>query len=428
MRPLYLWIAASCILALFGMLPVFSSGTPPAGREKVIYSFTGSLDGAIPTSDLTLDAAGNLYGTTEYGGGTGNGIVFELKRAQDGWKEHVLYSFTGGTDSYEPQAGVIFDKSGNLYGTTQGTVFKLTPNSRGGWTESVIYTFDCYGAVGCASRADLIFDTQGSLYGTTESGGDQNACDGLGCGAVFKLTPQTDGSWTETTLHAFTDTDGDGATPSSGVALDSKGNVYGTTASGGSGRCQSVYGLSFILGCGTIYTLTSSGGTWTETVLYSFVAGSGYGIYPSSQVVFDNPDHLLGLTKAGGDGLGTFFELKNTAKGWQRDNAHIFFGPPGDGYQPTGRLIANSNGDILGVTYYGGASGKGSVFEFERLNDGWKEKILYSFGGRPDGMGPSAGLVLDSQGALYGTTSQGGTSTGNACNYYGCGVVYQLTP
>lgn len=422
MRPLYLWIAASCILALFVVRPIFSSGAPPASREKVIYSFSGGLDGAGPMSDLTIDAAGNLYGTTEYGGPEGCtigcGVVFELKRADDGWKEVVLYSFTNKADSALPQAGVIFDNFGNLYGTTLGTVFKLTPNSRGEWTESVIYTFGQ--SSGGGPLGDLVFDTQGNLYGTTAFGAN-GSCSYQGCGAVFKLIPQNDGSWRETTLHVFTDADGDGAKPSSGVVLDSAGNVYGTTSYGGTGSCISGDPINGpTLGCGTIYKLHPSGERWTETVLYSFVHESGYGVYPSSPVFFDHPDHVLGLTKAGGDGLGTFFELKNTAKGWQRDNAHIFFGPPGDGYLPTGKLTADSAGNIVGVTSYGGALGNGTVFELRPLKNGWREKIVYSFGAAPDGTIPAAGLVSDSQGVLYGTTSRGGS--------FNRGTIYQLTP
>jgi hypothetical protein len=165
MRSNHLWIGGIGILALLALPPVISSGVPPASKankqpsatEKVLYSFTGGSDGGTPLSDLTLDSAGNLYGTTS-AGGTGSacqggcGTVFELKHSANGWKEQVLYSFKGGTDGASPQAGVIFDSAGNLYGTTNFTVFKLAPNSKGGWTESVIYGFTCQGDMAASRR------------------------------------------------------------------------------------------------------------------------------------------------------------------------------------------------------------------------------------------------------------------------------------
>jgi hypothetical protein len=129
MRREIFWIAAGCVLVLAGFLPVFSSGASPDSPEKVIYSFTGGADGGQPLSDLTLDSEGNLYGTTNLGGTSGAicdpfgcGTVFELKRTQDGWKEQVLYTFAGGYDGAYPVGGVIFDKAGNLYGTTGNTL------------------------------------------------------------------------------------------------------------------------------------------------------------------------------------------------------------------------------------------------------------------------------------------------------------------
>jgi uncharacterized repeat protein (TIGR03803 family) len=434
MRRKTFWIATSCILAVASLLPVFSSGASPASKEKVLYSFMGGADGLAPVSDLTVDSVGNLYGTTEFGGtgcSVGCGTVFELKHSQTGWQKQVIYSFTGGSDGSDPQAGVIFDNSGNLYGTTQNTVFKLAPNAHGSWTVSIIYDLNCSESAGCGPQDDLVFDAKGNLWGTTAFGASGGgSCSDNGCGAVFELTPQTNGSWTETTLHVFTDTDGDGATPSSRVFLDSAGSVYGTTRYGGSGSCLEGNGVvGYFSGCGTVYKLTRSGGSWTETVLHNFIHGGGFGKYPSGEIFLEDASHLLGLTQAGGDGLGTLFEFEDTGKrGWHQSHAHIFFGPPDDGETPTGRLIADSHGNLLGITSYGGANGRGTVFELSRLNNGWREKVLYSFAGSPDGAIPAAGLVSDSQGVLYGTTQQGGTSTGNVCNFSGCGTVYEITP
>jgi uncharacterized repeat protein (TIGR03803 family) len=443
MRPHYLWITAGCILALFGMRPISSSGAPPAGREKAIYSFQGGTDGAAPMSDLTLDSAGNLYGTTSQGGtGTcgGCGTVFELKRSQDGWKEEVLYSFGAYQgDGVHPQAGLIFDSAGNLYGTTieglgdnsaDGTVFKLSPNGHGGWTERVIYSFPPDQSAGANPSTDLVFDSHGNLYGTASiGGGNANSCYGSGCGTVFKLTPQSDGSWRETTVHIFTDTGGDGAYPSSGFVLDSAGNLYGLTKSGGTGSCQiRSNGSPTVFGCGTLYELILNSDEAPNVIaLYNFVPGGGFGIYPSSGICFDNQSHLLGTTQRGGDGFGTVFELQDTKeKGWQQNEAHIFDGIP-DGAGPVGRLTTDANGDLFGATSSGATftKGLGTVFEVQHAKNAWSEKILHSFAGSPDGATPSAGLISDSRGHLYGTTLYGGTGTGCV---HGCGTVYQVTP
>jgi uncharacterized repeat protein (TIGR03803 family) len=430
-------IAASFILAATGVLPVISSSTSPASNYKIIYSFTGGSDGGQPVSDLTLDSAGNLYGTTSQGGtGTacsgGCGTVFELKRSADGWKEEVLHSFLGGLDGASPQAGVIFDNSGNLYGTTAlggngygyGTVFKLTPNPSGGWTEWIIYSgFNCYGnAVGCVPESDLVFDAQGNLYGTTSEG--NGTCLGNGCGAVFKLTPQPNGPWTETTLHSFSDPP-DGGVPS-GVVVDSDGSIYGLTTYGGTGQCNPNLLYGYVLGCGILYKLTpNSGTTWTETILYNFARGGGFGRYPSGALFFDSPNHLFGVTRAGGDGIGSIFELLNTGKGgWQESEAHIFFGDP-DGARPVGRLVRDTSGNLIGVTGAGGGTnGNGIVYELEHSKSGWKERILHRFAGPQYELNPLAGVVSDTQGHLYGTTKNGG---GGSCTL-GCGKVYELLP
>jgi hypothetical protein len=434
------WIAAGCILAVIGLRPVFSSGAPPASKEKVIYSFTGGADGEWPLSDLTIDSAGNLYGTTVRGGtgcspDGGCGTVFELERTSQGWKHQVLYRFAGyPNDGFSPLAGLIVDNAGNIYGSTasggtndDGTVFMLVPNSQGSRTEKVIYTFDCTsGDAGCEPKGDLVSDAHGNLYGTT-SGGGGGACYYFGCGAVFELMPQADGTWAETTLHAFAGAPNDGTYPTAGVVLDSTGAVYGTTIYGGSGSCRTG-GTEDVYGCGTVYKIAPSGGAWTETVLYSFVKGYGFGMFSSGELFFHNHDHVLGVTQAGGDGLGSVFELRDTKRrGWQQSGAHIFYGSP-DGQLPAGRLVADASGNLFGVASAGGTGtgGDGIVFELQRLKGGWKERILHSFTGPPDGEYPPAGLVSDSQGHLYGTTEFGGTGMG--CNQGSCGTVYEVIP
>jgi uncharacterized repeat protein (TIGR03803 family) len=225
---------------------VFELSPSKAGwKEKTLHSFSGGADGSMPTAALTLDQAGNLYGTTSLGGVYGGGTVFELTSSRKGkWKETVLHSFGSGSDGALPAASVVFDKAGNLYGTTQdggigyGTVFRLT-HSKKGWKETVLCAFD--GADGYNAFSGLTWDRAGDLYGTTVAGGSQ-ICQ-LGCGTVYKLTP-TGKSWTEKVVHEFTAGPGDGAQVYAGVILDAKGNLYGTTELGGTAGGGIVYEIT----------------------------------------------------------------------------------------------------------------------------------------------------------------------------------------
>ena len=193
-------------------------------------------------------------------------------------------------------AGLVFDQVGNLYGTTYmagadgtGNVFKLTPNSDGTWTESVLHTFTWPGKDGVWPLAGLIFDQTGSLYGTASMGGDRNCQHGMGCGVVFQLTPNGDGTWTERVLYSFTDGN-DGLAPSSGLTFDQKGNLYGTTAEGGDVNvCRGS-------GCGIVFKLEpNSDGGWKETVVHRFVDRPG--AIPISGVVLDRSENLYGTTR-----------------------------------------------------------------------------------------------------------------------------------
>jgi uncharacterized repeat protein (TIGR03803 family) len=240
-------------------------------------------------------------------------LLAQSARAQTptagGWSEKVLHSFND-TDGAYSSAGLIFDKNGNLYGTTLeggdygcsasgcGTVFELTPTAGGGWTETVLLNFN--GSDGSGPQAGLIFDAAGNLYGTTVGGGTN--CPPFGCGTVFELTPTAGGGWTEKVLHSFGNGT-DGANPFAGLIFDAAGNLYGTTYGGGTYRC----GAS---GCGTAFELTpAAGGSWTETVLYSFSRGND-GFEPEAGLIFDSAGNLYGTTAVGGtyDG-GTVFEL-----------------------------------------------------------------------------------------------------------------------
>jgi len=209
-------------------------------HERVLHRFgIENGDGSAPYAGLILDPGGNLYGTTRYGGtgcgGEGCGVVYELSPTLGGkWKETILHRFDdNGKDGAVPGWGALFmDGSGRLYGTTEnggsgtgfGTVFRLTPNAEGHWQETILYSFESSG--GSGPGAGVVMDKVGNLYGTTIYGG--SAC---GCGVVYKLAPGPEGKWKYTVLHTFQGYDG--AQPDANLILDNQGNLYGTTATGG---------------------------------------------------------------------------------------------------------------------------------------------------------------------------------------------------
>jgi uncharacterized repeat protein (TIGR03803 family) len=310
------------------------------GGETVLHSFEGGSDGRKPEAGLIGDEAGNLYGTTYSGGSNNCGTVFEI--APNG-AETVLYSFRGGNDGENPEAGLIADSAGNLYGTTLvggsggfGTVFKLAPNG----TETVLHTF-AGGSDGEYPAAGVIADSSGNLYGTASSGGAHDS------GSVYKLAP----NGALTTLYAFAGGK-DGAQPRAGLIADSAGNLYGTTQAGGGKGCDGT-------GCGTIFKLAPSG---TETVLHAFAAGSD-GAEPYAGLIADSAGNLYGTTVAGGgaNGDGTIYRI--TANG-ALTGLYAFAGAA-DGRYPEGSLIIDKSGDLYGTAYSGGAHNWGTVFELE---------------------------------------------------------------
>jgi uncharacterized repeat protein (TIGR03803 family) len=279
--------------------------SPKAGggwTERILHSFNRKgADGSMPNGSLILDGAGNLYGTTA-GGSDFAGMVFEmLPKEGGGWTEKILCSFTEGSNLATPNAGVILDGAGNLYGTTQfggmsglGAVFECSPAEGGGWTATVLHSFNDIPTDGTEPYASLILDGSGNLYGTTLFGG------AYGRGVVFELVRAGDGTWTETVLHSFNKNGGDGHDPSAGLIFDAAGNLYGTTISGGSWDE------------GTVFDLTpAGGGVWTETTLYAFQHRGGKdGHLPQGGLVFDTAGNLYGTTSEGGDDdLGTVFEI-----------------------------------------------------------------------------------------------------------------------
>ena len=352
----------SCVvLASVGGLPAYSATWAQSlsitgasqGKETVLYKFQGgAADGAAPTSGVVRDSMGNIYGTTYWGGstgcynGNGCGTVFKISKSGT---ETTLYAFSGGADGATPNGGLTLDSNGNLYGIT---------------------TF----------------------------GGDTSACTyyNSGCGVVFKI----DKAGNEKVLYTFTG-QGDGAWPNDEkLLIDTSGNIYGTTAIGGDFDCheQPTYG------CGVVFRLSSNG---QYTVLHTFKGEPKDGYWGCSGLVQDARGNLYGETALGGaDELGTVFRVAENGK---ENVLHSFTGGA-DGSSPaSGELVMAADGYLYGAATFGGQYGYGVVF---KMATGGAEKVLYSFGtnGSTDGEGPSEGVVLDSNGNIYGTTEYGGSS------------------
>lgn len=403
-------------MALAAMLvTLLASSTPAIAHESILYSFGSGTDGASPRGGLIFDNSGNLYGTTISGGTYGYGTVFELSpNSGGGFTEQVLHNFeNNGVDGQLPATGLVFDASGNLYGVTQqggaydsGTVFELSPQSGGLWSETVLHSFNSRASSGDGWHPEgaLLLDSSGNLYGTTVFGGVHNL------GAVFELSPQPGGDWSETILHSFGNVRDDGANPFSALIFDSSGNLYGTTVASGSKRYGTVFELS-----------PNSTGGWKETVLYNFIFQSVNGYDPYAGLVFDAIGNLYGTANYGGaDNAGVVFELTATASGdWTEKVIHSFNYNYSDGDYPDATLIFDSAGNLYGTTIEGGHYGGGVAFKLTPSGANWKETLLHNFGGDGDGTLISAGLIFGPSGKLYGVTSAGGAFNG--------GTVFEIT-
>ena len=404
---------ASSLAILATILMLAGSALAAGSTEKVLHRFKGGRDGSAPSAGLIPDKAGNLYGTTA-SGGTGEcqggcGTAFELSPASGGgWTETVLYRFTGGSDGAGPEAGLIFDPAGNLYGTTiyggssdNGTIFQLARPATSGaaWSLNVLHSF--IGQTdGEYSLGSLVFDQAGNLYGPTLFGGR------FGGGTIFQLAaPVAQGSvWTLNVLHSFKGVN-DGIDPVGALIFDKKGALYGTTNGG------------------TIFKEVppAQGHTaWTLRVLYNFdyVLGLSGGLIAGKKGV------LYGATSQGGSANeGTVFQLTpplTQGGAWTETTLYEFAGGS-DGEYPQNDLIADKAGNLYGTTESGGASGFGTVFKLTPKQHGaWTKTTLHNFTGGRDGSGPGAGLTFGRQGLLYGTTVNGGSSDN--------GTVFEVVP
>jgi len=413
------------VFAIVAVTLVLGASIDAQVKYKVLHKFAGGADGGDPEDTLTFDASGNLYGTTW---GTIYSTVFEMSPNPDGtWTETVLYTFSGENDPSSVRANVIFDASGNMYGTSvsggdygQGTVWQLSPNPGGPWTETILDSFTD-GSDGGWLVGGLIFDAAGNLYGAASHGG------AYGNGVVFELSPNSDGTWTENELYSFTG-GMDGAGPDHpNLVFDSAGNLYGVTVGGGEGTCSFIFWSQ----CGVVYELTPNGdGTWTESVLYRFTGGKDGG-QPESTLAWDAEGNLYGTAMHGGlYNNGVVFKLTPGSGGvWTEAVLHHFKGGT-DGANPIGGVVLDAAGNLYGTTEAGGGRGSctnwfgmpgcGTAFELTPNSQGrWTERVLHRFQGGLNA--PFGEVVLDEAGNLYGTASGETGSSGH-------GGVFEITP
>lgn len=326
-----------------------------------IYDCGKTNDCSVPVGSLVMDQGGDLYGVTYFGN------VFEIMPSGSGvWTARVIHTFGGGSDGSAPSP-LILDAAGNLYGVNAtggqdnlGYVFELT-SSIGGW--SLVHLHDFTGSDGAGTTntaggqvAGLVWDTVGNLYGTTGLGGANSACQG-GCGLIFELKNES-GTWTETVLHSFGESDG--ANPDAQLTIDSAGNLYGTTTSGGT------------KGLGVVFKLTQSSGNWTAKVLHNFTGTHLDGAYPNTPLIMDSAGNLYGATESGGGdlqscqvmndfGCGTVFELSQNGTQWKMTILHAFTGRKDGGFP--GGVLRDSSGNLYGAAQAGGANAGGVLFK-----------------------------------------------------------------
>jgi uncharacterized repeat protein (TIGR03803 family) len=393
-----------------------------AGQETSLFSFYSPYGDALPIGGLIPDASGNLYGVTFYGGQYGNGSVFKLSPSASGWQQTVLHSFNpDGIDGWAPTSAPVFDAAGNLYGTTEwggsgncsvfgcGTVYELTPNANGTWNETILHDFTGYD--GFEIHPGLTIDAAGNLFGMASAGGS------FAGGTVFELSPVSGGGWNFSVLHQFFGGK-DGNRPQSAPTLDAAGNLYGTTAVGGgqSATCVS--------GCGVVFELSPVGnGTWTEKILHNFTTGSMDGTFPQSTVVLDAAGNLYSTAFSGGGkgNAGIVFELTPNPDGrWTEKIIHNFNEMTADGTGPWRGITLDAAGNLYGVTIDGGSHGRGTLFELSpSANGAWTETILANFLQNSVGFWPNGGPILVN-GNLFGINGSGG---GNDQ-----GTVFEVTP
>lgn len=400
------FLCVAFALAMTMLAPTYTL----AQTETLLHSFTGQPDGQFSYAPLIFDSAGNLYGTTSGGGSHGGGTAFKLTpNGSGGWTEAALYNFgSSSVDASEPNGGLIFDSAGNLYGTTvyggtygYGTVFELRLNG-GHWAEKILHSFNDNGKDGFYPQSSVGLDSAGNVYGTTTEGGTANG------GIVYELVSGNGGQYTERIVHSFANPQNQQANDSHPLIFDAAGNLYGVSMIGG----KNSSGVAFEL-------MPQASGGWKYKVLWNF--GGVSGEYPRSNLLFDSAGNLYGTTNAGDNGYGTLYELSPAANGQWTEKTLVAFDTFGLAEYPLGEIAFNPAGDILGTSFIGGPGSLGTVWEASPAGGGsWTTTVLHDFGSGTDGYYPVGGVVVDSSGNVYGTTSVGGTAS--------LGTVWEVTP
>jgi uncharacterized repeat protein (TIGR03803 family) len=402
------------VIALF--LGLTLTGVAQAQTESVLYNFGGSGDGNSPQTALISDTAGNLYGTTSAGGPVQAGTVFKLSHGTSGWTETILYSFAGGKDGAQPCGGLVADVNGNVYGAT----------SQGG-AHNIGLVYKLSATTSGPWKKSVLFNFSSSQGGTPpiawfpmslimDTSGNLYGVTLYGIkhpagGTVFKLSPTNSGPWLHSVLYEFTGGT-DGQFPAlRNLTFDAQGNLYGTAVNGGT------------YGAGVVFKLTpTQSGPWTQTILHTFT-GAIDGASPNGGLVFDKAGNLYGTTLSGGSakcypGCGVVFKLSPNKSGpWTAHQLFVFQ----NGESPYGGLIFDTAGNLFGTTSLSG-TGYGTVFKLSPTTSGsWSLTVLHSFAGLPnDGGWPHATLFRDGTGNLFGSTFFGGKFSG--------GVVFEITP
>jgi uncharacterized repeat protein (TIGR03803 family) len=382
-------VAVTALLCAAGGAQAFGERT----KETAVYSFAGGNDGGFPQGGLVANSKGEMFGVTTSDGSGHNGVIFKVGRNHGAWTEAPLYTFTGGADGGVPQAGLVIDSSGNLYGTTYqggsgyGVVFELSPGKKKTGDYKVLWTFSG-GNDGGAPSGKLSLDSNGNLYGTATQGGTGVV------GTVFELSPSKNGKvWSESVLYNFTGNN-DGGEPMGNVLLGNDGNLYGTTA----GYGQYNYGV--------VYKLTPSNGTWSQTVLHAF-KGSTDGEVPRDGLIQDGSGTLYGTTAGFDNAYGNVFSLATDGS-----NYAVLYNIPAcqgcfTGNGPWQTVTTDAAGALYGTTLADGENNLGEVFKLTPAqNNQWTATVLYTFQGGAQSQYAYSTVLIGKHGKLYGT-SQG---------------------
>lgn len=398
MRSDTLTATAAAIIVMAGASPALA-----AAKYANLYSLKGASDGGFPHGGLIADATGAVYGTTTSDGNGHSGVIYKLTPPAAGktkWTQSTLYTFTGGADGAIPEANLLTDEHGNLYGTTyaggdangDGVVFKLAPPAPGQtqWTETVLHGFT-NGSDGAQPWSTLIADTGGNLYGTTSSGGSGVV------GTVFKLSPPVAGktAWTETILYNFSG-NADGGEPIGAVVLGADGSLYGTAA--GYGQFNR----------GVVYQLTppKNGGAWGFTLLHAFSGGAD-GEVPHAGLIIDHTGALYGTTAGFDKSYGTVFKLTGSGHSWTQEVLHSFTGVGFTGNGPWQALSMDASGALYGTTLGDGRTPYGNIFKLVPPIAGktaWGYTSLHSFTGGKALQFPYSNVLIGASGTLFGTS------------------------